>query len=1245
MTTKFSSNNKKVTTKIEAKHNNCNSPLINFLKGINAVLEYNNANSCRHLEHLHQDTGINQNMPKEIGSYTSNASNANKMNKKIVLNMIPDTETRRNSTNNKLDKPNDWMTIINEDTSGTTSSKKHPSIPTADVSLNNLADKRKKKKSNSSGKARVLENVRNESKFNNMPLLDDPEGDPDFDSHPNPGDYGQQTPVVIQAVINNKEQILQDQELSDEITSALILSDSEEVNEQNELLSNMTCKDISNTTARHCSTRDSNLLNNSMYLDGLSCETLGMKGAAIANTTNEHLLFESSISTYNLSSVQVPCVNDIESSSSALTLSKNNHNLIIAPDANHYEVVVPYEYVFNQVAPAHVHTADISTMKNEQAFINYSGNTDVLQQAINAAFSEQSPCDNSMIVVDNCNNSEWTKPFQFSEWITSITPCSVLLRKCNVTAEKQKLRRKANRRRRMESKPSMSPEKIAKSYYVPKRKMTINKELRSNIAKSEKKLKSLNLRNVHFSTDSNSQKSISSKTKRCTKSFGGVTEAPNAFDTNARVVENNTVKPIILKIKRVPIGRKDLSKYNQSEMISDQFSESQDKWVVVNNVNTAVPDSDKTTLQRHQSANSLNCLQDEEIAIPSDIEDNAFKMVNFMDKDDSDINTDINNAQYHPVSSPKKWDFTPLPTMYPLPTIEQPLVSTYTSSNGQRNTTLRRTMVSTNVDNIPYIFKADGGKSFDSSNQIAPLDLSKKSRECSIDDILDLSKHQNSEQHTPMTSDTGFESLSTYRNFSSPAENNHNIATSPKMVDYTSDLDYEPGSPRLIKDADKCPPKTPKENSNNAGQEVTKSFQDISGPHKKSPWKSIKITLRPNNTKIITVDAPIRKRADTPPPVEPEEDADEDVVSLFAASIGFNSPRDDFDEQPTTSNVANIKLISTTGVTDAPAQSLHPKYKKPKLNNYEATTATVHKIVRNNFNTNVERNIEPLITNAPKLNSFNALNNNNSQNNSYIGCNNRDFKTNLERSIEPLITNAPNLNSLNALNNNKTQNNSYIGYNNRDILKIFGRPCFKYLNRMCTLSTCCYVHGLPLPIQIEKTLDSWSKECIQRAYNQFVVRHQRAFILYFNLFCKLFGHRKLQSQLISMVRDCEVFNIYSYFIHIYDGLLKCGLTSIEATKIISETNRNRTLDSIDVLVELIIKSDVVPFAELLDIFSKAKNYKFKVDSLNTLIDKVVESKNNCLIHIMLRIMDNVDRETMCKLNLKITQCLQLLKQT
>lgn len=151
----------------------------------------------------------------------------------------------------------------------------------------------------------------------------------------------------------------------------------------------------------------------------------------------------------------------------------------------------------------------------------------------------------------------------------------------------------------------------------------------------------------------------------------------------------------------------------------------------------------------------------------------------------------------------------------------------------------------------------------------------------------------------------------------------------------------------------------------------------------------------------------------------------------------------------------------------------------------------------------------------------------------------------------------------------------------RKMINLFNRTCYNYLNGRSCGPRCQWNHHLPSAYGIFEKLIRLPDDAIAYMYYNFVLKSNTSFVTYFPTMCYVFGERKMQSILLSAIRDCEKRENIPFLKFVYKGLVLSGLSERSALTMVTD-NCCKNRDCYDIFLEIIIDKDALYFIDLLE---------------------------------------------------------------
>lgn len=188
----------------------------------------------------------------------------------------------------------------------------------------------------------------------------------------------------------------------------------------------------------------------------------------------------------------------------------------------------------------------------------------------------------------------------------------------------------------------------------------------------------------------------------------------------------------------------------------------------------------------------------------------------------------------------------------------------------------------------------------------------------------------------------------------------------------------------------------------------------------------------------------------------------------------------------------------------------------------------------------------------------------------------------------------------------------------RQMMNLFNRTCYNYVSGRFCRPNCKWNHNLPPAHVISQKMMRMSDDTITYMYYNFVLKNNMSFVAYFPTMCEVFGRRKMESILLSVISDCEKHEQIPFLKFVFYGLVLTGLSMRGAlTMVTNKCCKNR--DCYDIFLEIIIETDALYFIDLLADYylygtiSKQSAYK--------LLEQVVDAPENTLLTLFIDILD------------------------
>lgn len=173
--------------------------------------------------------------------------------------------------------------------------------------------------------------------------------------------------------------------------------------------------------------------------------------------------------------------------------------------------------------------------------------------------------------------------------------------------------------------------------------------------------------------------------------------------------------------------------------------------------------------------------------------------------------------------------------------------------------------------------------------------------------------------------------------------------------------------------------------------------------------------------------------------------------------------------------------------------------------------------------------------------------------------------------------------------------------------KIFGNPCWKFLNGECQDEKCIHEHKLPDPKVLRKHLNALSIDGVRFALNSLVRLFDVLLDRYFCTFTEYFSENHHKADLIEMISICKhsSMHLQSNCVHVIDALVHVGMNYSHALILVFNCHKDLTEKSMFVLTALITdkRNDNVTYF-LSDLISFYDEKKFRFNAI--IIDRLMQ---------------------------------------
>lgn len=196
----------------------------------------------------------------------------------------------------------------------------------------------------------------------------------------------------------------------------------------------------------------------------------------------------------------------------------------------------------------------------------------------------------------------------------------------------------------------------------------------------------------------------------------------------------------------------------------------------------------------------------------------------------------------------------------------------------------------------------------------------------------------------------------------------------------------------------------------------------------------------------------------------------------------------------------------------------------------------------------------------------------------------------------------------------------------RQMTFLFNRACYNFMNGRNCRDRCTYNHFLPAPQEIFQKLMMFSVDTITNMYLYFIVKNPMSFVTYFPTICEVFGSKKMQSSLLAAVKHCEKHKKITFYVHIYNALVKMELSKQEALSTIVDCccQSEAAYTSI---VNIMIEADPLYFIEMLKKYYRRA--KIQTHSMVLLTEQVNDNPAPSLLKLFIDVFDKYSLTDLC----------------
>lgn len=192
----------------------------------------------------------------------------------------------------------------------------------------------------------------------------------------------------------------------------------------------------------------------------------------------------------------------------------------------------------------------------------------------------------------------------------------------------------------------------------------------------------------------------------------------------------------------------------------------------------------------------------------------------------------------------------------------------------------------------------------------------------------------------------------------------------------------------------------------------------------------------------------------------------------------------------------------------------------------------------------------------------------------------------------------------------------------------FDGICESFLKHSCSDQQCLGMHELPSIPVVQEFLKN-SKTQPLAAYDRLVRKYFELFRRYFPTYADYFGQLKMIDRLLTAIKDCEHHNLIGYWHHLFLGMKKADITSINAIQhFVNVFNKNKSIPAFDHILDLMISSgpmETIHFINNIRYFMQTNpSYKIPVNILIKFLKSAISSQCFGLICFTLEYLHNYD---------------------
>lgn len=215
---------------------------------------------------------------------------------------------------------------------------------------------------------------------------------------------------------------------------------------------------------------------------------------------------------------------------------------------------------------------------------------------------------------------------------------------------------------------------------------------------------------------------------------------------------------------------------------------------------------------------------------------------------------------------------------------------------------------------------------------------------------------------------------------------------------------------------------------------------------------------------------------------------------------------------------------------------------------------------------------------------------------------------------------------------------------------VFGVTCLPYLENLCQSAVHCRKsHQFNNIDFVFSALNAMNKSEFSLAYS-FMYNHFKLYVQFFIVFCNVCAVRNDRVRLLNMVNDCERYPEHAEFlILVFETLVKCGLSPVNACRLMLKRIKDKSTKIIDALVAIILKSDWTMFSDYIENFTqKDYKYNYRTEILEQMAPAVLNNNQTQLKEVFFKCVQTVHCDELPRLlccSPSLMQCLDLMAAT